>query len=305
MLEIVLFILKTAGIILVSVLGILIVLTGVVLFVPVRYRGDISVFDAEDDGKKVISVRLGITWFLRLVRVHASCEERIRVQMKALFFTLMDTDKEQSKNRGRKEKRKKDRGKDGAERKEQSVSTAGEAVAGKADERKEIPCGDDGREEAAEAEGEKSEAGGKKSMDSRISNILQTIRNFCDKLKGIKKKAEKIEGLWVSEHAVNSRNLLGKQLLYLLKHTKPKKLSGYLRFGFDDPSLTGYAMAVYGLLYPVWNPKLNLEPDFEKQVLDCHLLMKGKIRVWHLVRAALRMLLSRDVRRVIKDVREF
>lgn len=305
MLEIVLFILKTAGIILVSVLGILIVLTGAVLLVPVRYRGDISVFDTQDDGKKVISVRLRITWFLRLVRVHASYEEKLRVQMKALFFTLMDTDKEQSKNREIKEKRKKDRGKDGAERKEQSVSAAGEAAAGEADERKEMPCGDGGREEAAETEGEKSETGPQKSRESRISNILQTIRDFCDKLKGIKKKAEKIEGLWVSEHAVNSRNLLGKQLLYLLKHTKPKKLSGYLRFGFDDPSLTGYAMAVYGLLYPIWNPKLSLEPDFEKQVLDCHILIKGKIRVWHLVRAALRMLLSKDVRRVIKDVREF
>ena len=115
--------------------------------------------------------------------------------------------------------------------------------------------------------------------DGIISRILQTIRNFCDKLRGIKEKLEKIEALWISDHMVSSRSLLGKQLLYLIRHTEPKNLSGYLRFGFDDPSTTGYAMALYGILYPIWSPKLSVEPDFERQILDCHILIKGKIRV--------------------------
>lgn len=320
MLEIVLVILKTAGIILVSVLGILIVLAGVVLFVPVRYRGDIFVSDAEDGGKKSIAVKLKITWLLRLVRVYAVYEERLRVRMKVLFFTMTDTAKEK---RGRR-KRKSDREKDGeeyagSEREEDGEKYAGsereeeakkdrpaeEAVTGWEDERKETLHSDDDREEPARTEEKKGKADKKGGIEARISNILQTIRDFCDKLKGIKEKAERAGTLWGSEHAVNSRTLIGRQLLYLLRHTKPKKLSGYLRFGFDDPSTTGYAMAIYGILYPVWSPELSLEPDFEKQVLDCHILIKGKIRVWHVVRVALIVFFSKDVRRVIKDVREF
>lgn len=288
MLEIVLLILKTAGIILVAVLGILITMLCFVLFVPVRYRGDFSVSDMEEDGKKAISVKLRAVWFLRLVRVYITCEEKFRVKVKVLFFTLMDTAKEKSKGRRRRGKR------DGENHGEEDNDL----------ERKEQTGGPEEEEAVAATEEKESETDRKRGTEARISNILQTIRNFCDKLKGIRKKAERVETLWESEQAVNSRSLVGRQLLYLLRHTRPKKLSGYLQFGFDDPSTTGYAMAVYGILYPVWSPELSLEPDFEKQVLRCHILVKGRIRAWHPAKAASAVFFSKDVRRVIKDIRD-
>ncbi len=300
MLEIVLFILKIAGIILVSVLGILITVACSVLFVPVRYRGDFFVSDLEDCGKKEIGVKLRAAWFLRFVRVHITFEEKFRVRVKVLFFTLMDTAKRKREKPEKKEKRKKkyEAEDGGSEGKVQSTDKSGETVSPENAEPEEAFLGDDVGEE------NRSGSKGKKTGESLISNILQTIRNFCDKLRKIKEKAEKAEKLWKAEHTVNSRRLLKRQFLYLLKHTKPKSLSGYLRFGFDDPSATGYAMAVYGMLYPVWNPKLSLEPDFEKQVLDSHILIKGKIRVWHFAKAALAIFFSKDVRRVIKEVKE-
>lgn len=288
MLEIVLLILKTAGIILVAVLGILITMLCSVLFVPVRYRGDFSVSDMEEGGKKAISVKLRAVWFLRLVRVHITCEEKFRVKVKVLFFTLMDTAKEKRKGRRRKGKR------DGENHGEEKNGP----------ERKEQTGGSEEEEAVAATEEKESETDRKRGTEARISNILQTIRNFCDKLKGIRKKAERVETLWESEQAVNSRSLVGRQLLYLLRYTRPKKLSGYLQFGFDDPSTTGYAMAVYGILYPVWSPELSLEPDFEKQVLRCHILVKGRIRAWHPAKAASAVFFSKDVRRVIKDIRD-
>lgn len=270
MLEIILFILKIAGIILVSVLGILIVLIGLALLFSVRYKGDFSVSDGGEGEEKKI-------------------ETRICMRVKYLFFTLWDTEKgkdKKSKKRERKGKQRKERRNGRTEnsssgREEQNGGPM-EDVSGEPDERKDTSSSDSGK-----------------------GNILQTIRNFCDKLKRTKDKAEQAEELWVSDHMVKSRALLGKELVYLLKHAKPKKLSGYLRFGFEDPSITGYVMALYGILYPIWNPKLSMEPDFERQVLDCHVLINGKVRVWHLVRVALRLFLSRDVRRVIADVKKF
>lgn len=343
MLEIVLLILKIAGIIFVSVLGILIVVVCFALFVPARYRGDFSVSDGGEDGKKTVGAKLRATWLLHLVRVSVSYEETPRVRVKVLFFTLMDTAKEKRKKR---RKRKREEEKDGAGGAENAPGDKKDDAAESGDSGQEIqsvqemPNGEVSKKEPPDREkalnggqekkaisAHKVETGGKSQASKRpkgnnkgrkkkeagqkkkgikaiISKILQTIRDFCDKLKGIRKKAEKIEELWLSDHMVSSRSLLGKQLRYLLRHTKPKRLAGYIRFGFDDPSTTGYAMAAYGILYPIWSPKLSVEPDFEKQVLDCHILIKGKIRVWHFVRAALRMLLSGDVRRVIKDVRK-
>ena len=284
MLEIVLWILKIAGIIIVSILGILIVLICFVLVVPARYRGDFSVSGGENGGKKTVNVVLKATWLLHLVRVYVACEKSVRVRIKILFFTFMDTDREKKR-----EKKKGRRRTGGTERAPEGSEESGT---------KETP------EKSAECEPEKVPEESEKGKPKEISNILQTIRNFCDKLKGIKEKAEKIETLWLSDHMVKSRSLLGRQLTYLLKHTRPRHLSGFIRFGFEDPSTTGYAMALYGILYPIWSPKLDLEPDFEKQLLECHILIKGKIRVWNFARVALRMLLSRDVRHVIGDVKK-
>lgn len=307
MLEIVLAIIKIAGIILASILGILIVAVCVVLFVPVRYRGEFSVSDGKE-GEKKIWAELKGTFFLRLLRVYVTGGEAVRVQVKVLFFTLMDTAKE------KKEKRTKGKKKDKAPEAEEKEPADGERQ-----EAEHVPAEEKStarKEQAAGAKKETDRVGAEEKKDKeaapekertgikeKIAKILQTIRDFCDKIRRMKEKAGEVGALWVSDHMVNSRSLLWRQFTYLLGHTKPKKLTGYIRFGFEDPSTTGYAMAVYGILYPIWSPGLRVEPDFERQVLDCHILLKGRIRAWHFVRAALRMFLSKDVRRVIRDVK--
>lgn len=339
MLEIVLLILKIAGIIFAAVLGILLAGLFCVLFVPVRYRGDFSAADAEN-GEKEIGATLRATWLLWLVRVYVSYEESVRVRMKLLFFTLMDT-AEEKKARRKKKKPKKDKEERRKKKKKQEKDKE-DTLSGSGENSKEAakPCKDTenskkaagsdkdtesskkaedktgGETENGPAQGQadrktddgrskkKASAKEKKGIKERISNILQTIRDFCDKLRRIKEKAEQAKKLWTSAHMVSGRSLLWKQFLYLLRHTRPRKLEGYLRFGFEDPSTTGYAMAVYGIFCSIWRPKLSVEPDFEKQVLDCHVRMKGKIRVCHFLKAVLVLFFSKDVRHVIKDIKE-
>jgi len=292
MLEIVLLILKIAGIILAAILGILIVGLCCALFVPVRYRGDFSVADAEDGGKKNIGAALRATWLLWLVRVYVSYEEAVRVRVKVFFFTVMDTAKEKKASKKKKKREKKE-----------AKEAAGGEEPGPGEEPEREPQKDNTEDTPASKE--------KKGIKKRISNILQTIRDFCDKLKEIRErageireKAEEIRELWNSGHMAASRSLLWREFLYLLRHTKPGKLEGYLRFGFEDPSVTGYAMAIYGILYALWSPGLSVEPDFERQVLESHIRIKGKIRACHFLKTALRLYFSKDVRRVINDIRK-
>lgn len=299
MLEIVLLILKIAGIILAAFLGILITVICCALFVPVRYRGDLSVGDTED-GKKEIGAMLRAAWLLWLVRAYVSYDESVRIRIKLFFFTLMDTAREK-KERRKKKKPKRDkedtRSRFDENNNEAEDETGGETEDGPAQSQSDRKT-DSGRQK------KKSSAKGKNGIKKRFSDILQTNRDFCDKLRGMKGRAEKAKELWNSAHMISGRNLLWKQFLYLLKHTKPRKLEGYLRFGFEDPSTTGYAMAVYGISCSIWRPKISVEPDFEKQVLECHVGMKGKIRVWHFLKAALVLFFSKDVRRAIKDIKE-
>ncbi len=310
MLGIVLLILKIIGIILAVVLGILLAVLCLVLFVPVRYRGDFFVADADTvlealtDGtpsrKKDIKVQLKATWFFRLVRVLVSYEETARVQVKILFFTFMDTAKEKAPaGKEKKRKKKKERADAGENDKKTDVienDPEPEPI-------EQEPIEPDAAPEAESMDAICGPSEEKPGIRKRISNILYTIRQFCDKLKEAKKKGDAFLELWESDHMVKSRSLFGKQLFYLLKHTKPRKLEGCLEFGFQDPSITGYAMALYGILYPVWSPKLIVEPDFEKEVLHCSVKVKGRIRACHFAKAGLRLFLSKDVRRVIKSVK--
>lgn len=293
--ETVLLILKIAGIILAAVLGILIAGLFCVLFVPVRYRGDFYAAGADEPEKRTMSASFRAAWLLWLVRVYVSYEESVRVRIKLLFFTLMDTAGEK-RERGRKKKSKENRkNTDKAKQEEKTEEKAAESTS----DRNAISEGADEREKRAE------QAGEKKGIKRRIFNILQTIRDFCDKLRRAKEKTERFLEIWSGEHMVNSRSLLGRELRYLLRHSKPGKLTGYLRFGFEDPSTTGYAMALYyGLIYPIWCPKLSVEPDFERQVLDCRIQIKGKIRTWHFLKSGLKLFFSKDIRRVTEDIRK-
>lgn len=329
MLGIVLLILKIIGIILAVILGIILLLLCTVLFVPVRYKGNFYIADRQEETedaqeedsssheKKDIRVGLTATWLLRLVRVFVTYEESVRIQVKILFFTFMDSAKEKTdsekKDRGRKKKGNKAEESSTAkdDTGQENPETAEENTVQKESDRteREIEDKTDMSDEEEQDKEKKAEENAEKTTDKkrgfrqRISDILYTIRNFCDKLKEIKKKGNTVKELLQSEHMAVSRGLLGKQLRYLLKHTKPKKLEGIMEFGFEDPSTTGYLMAGYGILYSVWNPKLVVQPDFEKEVLHIELKLKGRIRACHFVKAVLRMILSRDVRQVIKTVK--
>lgn len=321
MLGTVLWILKIIGIILAVLLGILLVTAVCALFVPLRYQGSFSVTGEEGTGKKSAAANLRITWLLRFIRVFLTCEETARIRVKVFVFTLLDTGKEEKpekKRRGRKkqkgafgkpekeqgENREKTQDKDTGEESAKTESPVTE----KCKEAKSAGAGKEGTspDKAAQEAPEKEPEGRikKSGIKQRISNLLYTIREFCDKLRKIKDKKDKVTALWASDHMVSSRGLLGRELLYLLKHSKPRRMEGLLKFGFSDPSATGYAMALYGILYPVWNPKLIVEPDFEKEILNCRIRLKGKIRLVHFLKTGLRLLLSGDVRKAIRDFRE-
>lgn len=68
-----------------------------------------------------------------------------------------------------------------------------------------------------------------------------------------------------------------KQYLFrLIKHMRPRKLSGYVTYGFEDPSLTGKSLALISVFYPVLPKKLEITPVFDEQVLECDIRIKGR-----------------------------
>lgn len=298
MAETVFLILKIIGIILAVILGILLVgLLGAV-FLPVKYRGS---FIVEDEPEKKMTALLKASCLLHLVRAVFTYEKEKRLFVKVLFFTVYDTGREKKPSEKKPPKEKKDKKtkdtdvtEEDGEENEAETRKVDSAKAEEHNRPKESP----GEKEETE---ESKKTKKKRGLKERISDILYTIRDFCDKLKALKEKAGSYKELWQAEHTVRSRELLLRMLLYLAKHTKPDKLSGYLKFGFEDPSSTGYGMALYGILYPLWGSVLMVEPDFEHQVLQCDIRMKGKMKLFHFLVAAGKLWFSKDVKKVMRD----
>lgn len=83
MIHILLMILKIIGIILLVILGLLLTVVLLILFVPVRYRADVS-FDGKPDGETMVS------WLFYLVRIRISFHEHADASGRALWFKLFD-----------------------------------------------------------------------------------------------------------------------------------------------------------------------------------------------------------------------
>ena len=83
MIHILLMILKVIGVILLVILGLILAAVLLILFVPVRYRADVS-FEGKPDGEAAVS------WLLHLVRIRVSYHEHADVSGRVLWFKLFD-----------------------------------------------------------------------------------------------------------------------------------------------------------------------------------------------------------------------
>lgn len=89
----------------------------------------------------------------------------------------------------------------------------------------------------------------------------------------------------------------------MLKSILPRRMSGRLNFGTDDPALTGYIVGVVSVFYPIYQDNFILTPDFIEPRLEGHVKASGRIIIGALVFYAVRIILDKRVRRLIKEVR--
>jgi hypothetical protein len=69
----------------------------------------------------------------------------------------------------------------------------------------------------------------------------------------------------------------------MAKKILPRKLRADIHFGFDDPAMTGQVLAIASMFYALYYECVDLEPDFENEVLEGTIYMKGKIRLLYFV----------------------
>jgi len=297
--EIVLLILKIIGIILLAILAIGLLLVFALLFLPVRYKAKAEADSErkEEDGKPYVDLKLKASWLLFFTALVEYQKEK-RIRLRAFGITVYDS----AKSILPKKKQEKPQ-KDSAEERDKVKESTSDNVSKETDNKETLKRERGEAKEDNTVTKEDNVSDKEKQSKNPFTKLRYAIERFCDTLRNIKEKKDAVINLWNDAQTVKCRNLIVQELMYLLKHLKPSKVHGFLHFGFDDPALTGYGMAAYGMMIPVWGDFLTVEPEFENTILQTSLTIKGKMKGFSFLKVFLKLCFSKDFRSVIKKVK--
>jgi len=149
----------------------------------------------------------------------------------------------------------------------------------------------------------------------KLRALFTCIRELQGKIgklaDGILKKKISLEKTWNSismfwhdEQNQKAFRLIRKRIGKLVRYVLPRKLSGRIHFGFDDPYDTGQVLTAVSPFYGFYAKTLTLEPDFTGTALDGEIHLKGRIALWYPLWTAARLFISKDFRRLLRFLRK-
>lgn len=143
-------------------------------------------------------------------------------------------------------------------------------------------------------------------------NLKSLYLNFTNKLKTILStlsNGKKIFTRLLSflRDDINKRALVlsFQSVVKMIKHILPRRIKGVVRFGTNDPCLTGQLLGVISMAYPIHKGKIKIIPDFENEILEGKILIKGRIRFITLLIIGIKLFLDNKFKQLIKNFKEF
>ena len=118
------------------------------------------------------------------------------------------------------------------------------------------------------------------------------------------KKKDRLTAFLANETHKRAFRRAVRELRRLLVFLFPKKLKAEVRFGFEDPAYTGYALAWISLLYPAIGDHIDLEPDFQHKILKGNIYAEGKLRVLYIIIPLWNLVWDKDVRITFRRIRK-
>lgn len=314
-LNILLLILKIIGIIILAVLLLVIGLLSIVLFVPIHYESQYEYYEN-------LNGFCNVNWLFKIFAFNLKTvdgETDYDIKMPSWIDKLLSDDNEEEKSDNEvvyKIENNQDeyfddnitveKLKDDAEEKieetvDNVISEVKEEI--KEDTEKEIAE----NLEDAEEKSEKSVSG-----EKVVNFIRKKVVNFFCKLKGIlnftkDKKAFIKEKIEFFEDLKDKYDLKGIFDITILLFKKIFKGLGLKLFqicgiiGLDNPCSTGQAIALISVVQTFVPFEVDVQGDFENNVLEGSLYIKGKVRISSIVFPVIWYLLTKPVRTVVID----
>ena len=291
--HVILQILAVIGIVLLVLLALLILTVLAVLFVPIRYRAS---GEKEADRIEGVAAVSFLYPFLSFKWQRAGNENRWALR---LLGIKLKSSRKADKGKVA-EPEKTDKGK--AEETAQAAKPEKAAEPVKEEKQPATPSVQNAEAEDAARQAEET---GTQETD-RVSSEKKarfTISGLCDKMENIRDNVEYYKERLTAEENRLFLKRTKERIFAVLKSIKPKVLTARVVCGTGSPDTTGYVCAVYSMLYPVIEDRISFTADFENKVLDGELSVKGKVRVVTLVRHGIKILLDKQLKVFLKEMK--
>ncbi len=141
-----------------------------------------------------------------------------------------------------------------------------------------------------------------KKIRDKIQDIKCKVKGLIDKLKKLNEKREALLKVYHHKRFEVAKKDAIAYIKALWNIIKPKHLEGRIHFGLEDPASTGQVLGVLAMFLVWYHEFLRVEPDFEKACFDGYLKGNGKIRLFPVVKLVIKIMLNKNLIKVIKKV---
>lgn len=136
-----------------------------------------------------------------------------------------------------------------------------------------------------------------------IENIRYTFHKLCDTIVKIRDNLNYYLDLLQKQSTTRAIGTCKTQLMRIAKSLSPQKFQVNLHLGFEDPAVLGEILAVWGMLYPFHQGRIDIVPEFGQTILEGDILLKGKISLFVYLKVALILFFDKNIKQLIKQTK--
>lgn len=279
-------ILRIMGYLILFLIILLFVLLLAVLFIPIRYH-------VEGSMKEKLSAKVRVSWLLRLFSFGIEIRgKEVKWSVRIFGYPFLKNEGEPMDDGTKNEE---NTIKDSTEQEEQPKKKQAAQVVPPTvvPEETESVHPDDPKPQVPEEDDVKEK---RFPVFERLNRLRETISDLC-------RKKDRLMNFWNRTSTKKAVEHGKRELFYLLRHIGPRNLRGTIRFGLEDPAMTGQIFGILSILQAFSGNHLEAEADFNHKVLEGTAVVDGHIRVCHFLGVLIRMLLDKHVRITVKGIR--
>lgn len=320
MIHILFMILKALGILLLVLLFLVLLIVCTVLFLPFCYRAQVL---KEEEGFACVKASGRVSWLFGAVALTASYEEQKPEAQILLFGASLETWKRRLKKIRRGEASVSRTEENETENAPEAEKTAEQKAPDQKEKQQKVTAQKEQPEQRQEPDAPKKSI--LERFFGRIEYLPEKLLNLASRLlqtafrllelpfrllekleqkiqagRRLKRKWESVKKFFRSKMFREALLHAKKEVLYFLKKAAPKKVTGTVRFGFDDPALTGETLGILGMIYGKLPKDLSIQPDFEQEILRGDVRMKGSFQAVTAAGIALRLFRDQNLRKTIR-----